>query len=136
MLVASHAHSTPAQSPLAGFAGTDRHRLIQPDPMHQADKGDTERALDLLNERMDEDSIALINERLASIQPMQGLALPGHGLSSVKMYASEQAALLRCLSVPLLGIEGELLAAMRIVIPGAASHVSGERFCLLQDQEC
>ncbi len=83
--------------------------------MHQADKGDTERTLDLLNERMDKDSIALINEHLASIQPMQGLALPSHALSSVKMYASEQAALLRCLPVPLLGIEGELPAALRIV---------------------
>ena len=49
--------------------------------MHQADKGDTESALDLLKNSLDEDGIALIDERLATIQPMHGLALPSRGLS-------------------------------------------------------
>ncbi|KAK9917456.1 hypothetical protein WJX75_004513 [Coccomyxa subellipsoidea] len=105
------------ESPLAGFAGTDCYRLIQPDPMHQADKGDTESALDLLKDSLDEDGIALIDERLATIQPMHGLALPSRGLSTVKMYASQQAALLRCLPVALLGLEGEVATALRVVIP-------------------
>ena len=113
-----------AQSPLAGFAGTDCYRLIQPDPMHQADEGGTESALDLLKISEDEDGIALIDERLATIQPMHGLALPSRGLSTVKMYASQQATLLRCLPVAILGLEGGVATALRVVIPGECIPVA------------
>ena len=113
-----------AQSPLAGFAGTDCYRLIQPDSMHQADKGDTESALDLLKNSLDEDGMALIDERLATIQFMHGLALPSRGLSIVKTYASQQAALLRCLPVALLGLEGEVATALKVVIPGERMPVA------------
>ena len=107
-----------AQSPLAGFAATDCHNLIQPDLLHQGDKGDVENMLDLIKQGAGEDNLAIIDERLASIPPVHGLPLPSRGLSTPKMYGSQQAALLKCLPVALLGLEGDLFAALRIVIPG------------------
>lgn len=106
------------QSPLAGFAFTDCNSLIKPDSLHQGDKGDTEHILDTLEHKLDEDSKALINERLMQISPFHGLPLPSRGLATEKMYASQQAAIFKCLPVALLGMEGVLPAALRVVIPG------------------
>lgn len=106
------------QSPLAGFAGTDCYRLIWPDTLHQAHKGDIEHIVDLITAHVDEGTIHTIDQRLLDIPPFPGLDLPSQGLSTQKMYASQQAAVFRCLPVAILRLPGDLMDALRLVIPG------------------
>ena len=110
------------QSPLAGVAGTNCYSLIWPDTLHQGDKGDVEYMLDLLPKYADEDTIRAIDQRLMAIPPFPGLPMPSQGTSTQKMYASQQAALSKCLPVVLLRLPGnldeEIMAAMRTVILG------------------
>ena len=106
------------QSPLAGFAGTDCYQLIWPDTLHQANKGDIEHILNLITDHEDEDTIHIIDQRLLDIPHFPGVALPSQGLSTQKMYASQQAAVNRCMPVAILRLPGALMDALRIVIPG------------------
>ncbi len=106
------------QSPLAGFANTDCFQLIWPDTLHQSAKGDIEKLLSMLTEKLDDSVIEGINEQLAAIPVFPGYHPPSQGLSTPKMWASQQAAMFACMPVALLHLEDEFLAAMRVVIVG------------------
>ena len=112
------------QSPLAGFANTDCYELICPDTLHQSAKGDIEKLLDMLKAHLSDPDLAAINKQLASVPAFPGYHPPSQGLSTPKMWATQQAALFKCLPVALLRLDGEFVAAMRMVILGAclASH--------------
>ena len=111
------------QSPLAGFAHTDCFQLVWPDTLHQSAKGDIEKLLDLLVDTATAEDIEVIDERLAAVPVFPGYQPPSQGLSTSKMWASQQAAMFTCLPVALLHLPGSFFAAMRAVI-------MGERFCL------
>lgn len=109
------------QSVLAGFANTDCYELVWPDTLHQSAKGDIEKLLDLITFKLEDVTIEVINERLSSIPVFPGYHPPSQGLSTPKMWASQQAAMFMCLPVALLHLKGGFLAAMRIVILGELS---------------
>lgn len=96
--------------------------MIWPDTLHQGDKGDVEYLLDLLQHHAEEDTIRAVDQRLMMIPPFPGLPMPSRGKSTQKMYASQQAALFKCLPVVLLRLPGdpdeEFMAALRTTILG------------------
>lgn len=97
------------QTLLAGFYNTGPFKLIFPDELHQAMKGDQEHLIHTV-EQLPASDQHLVNMAVLASPMFSGLRLPSGGLEYSKAFAQQLAALFKVLPVALLAAEDSALA--------------------------
>ena len=95
------------QTLLAGFNHTNPYRLIFPDDLPQAHKGDIQHPLKLTRDSWTDVPLRAVNSAVMRCPAFHGLRLPSEGLLTSWKFGQQQGALMKVLPPNLLALPGD-----------------------------